>query len=63
MLRVFHGNEPSGYVWRLRIPFNEEDGFRNYLSKFQRYDRLLDARNDAPWKKWTRDSQLRRIEI
>jgi dTDP-4-dehydrorhamnose reductase len=40
-----HESEPSGYVWRLRIPFNEQDGSRNYLSKLQRYDRLLEARN------------------
>lgn len=40
-----HESEPSGYVWRLRIPFNEVDGSRNYLSKVQRYERLLEARN------------------
>ncbi|TVR55428.1 MAG: NAD-dependent epimerase/dehydratase family protein [Puniceicoccaceae bacterium] len=33
------------YIWRLRIPFNEVDCSRNYLSKLLRYDRLLDARN------------------
>lgn len=33
------------YVWRLRIPFNEVDSSRNYLSKVQRYDRLLEATN------------------
>lgn len=33
------------YIWRLRIPFNHEDGPRNYLSKLMRYDRLLDVRN------------------
>jgi dTDP-4-dehydrorhamnose reductase len=36
---------PSVYVWRLRIPFNELDGPRNYLSKLMRYARLLDATN------------------
>lgn len=36
---------PTGYVWRLRIPFCEQDGPRNYLSKLQRYERLLQARN------------------
>jgi len=36
---------PSAYVWRLRIPFNEIDGPRNYLSKLMRYPRLLDAAN------------------
>ncbi len=33
------------YIWRLRIPFNEHDSPRNYLSKVMRYQRLLDARN------------------
>ncbi len=33
------------YIWRLRIPFNEVDGPRNYLSKLMRYPRLLDATN------------------
>ena len=33
------------YIWRLRIPFNEVDGPRNYLSKLLRYTRLLEARN------------------
>lgn len=35
----------SCYIWRLRIPFSEVDSSRNYLSKIQRYDRLLDAVN------------------
>jgi dTDP-4-dehydrorhamnose reductase len=33
------------YIWRLRIPFNHIDSSRNYLSKLQRYENLLDARN------------------
>lgn len=33
------------YVWRLRIPFNEHDSPRNYLSKVVRYERLLEAEN------------------
>lgn len=33
------------YVWRLRIPFNEVDGPRNYISKMMRYDCLLRATN------------------
>ncbi len=35
----------SVYIWRMRMPFNHEDSPRNYLSKVQRYERLLDARN------------------
>ncbi len=40
-----HESVPQGYVWRLRIPFDENDGPRNYLSKVQRYENLLQARN------------------
>jgi dTDP-4-dehydrorhamnose reductase len=36
---------PQLYVWRLRIPFNEVDNPRNYLTKMLRYERLLDAAN------------------
>ena len=31
---------PDYYVWRLRIPFDEFDGSRNYLSKVQRYAKV-----------------------
>ncbi|NBV71236.1 MAG: NAD-dependent epimerase/dehydratase family protein [Burkholderiaceae bacterium] len=31
---------PDFYVWRLRIPFDELDGPRNYLSKVQRYAKI-----------------------
>lgn len=33
------------YIWRLRIPFDQHDGPRNYLSKMMRYSRLLEATN------------------
>lgn len=33
------------YVWRLRIPFDGQDGARNYLSKLQRYSRVYSAIN------------------
>lgn len=33
------------FVWRLRIPFDEVDNPRNYLTKVMRYARLLDAVN------------------
>lgn len=33
------------FVWRLRIPFNEIDSPRNYLTKLTKYARLLDAAN------------------
>lgn len=38
-------DKPSVYVWRLRIPFNEVDNPRNYLTKLQRYATLLEATN------------------
>ena len=36
---------PRCHVWRVRIPFEEEDNPRNYLCKLLRYQRLLDAEN------------------
>lgn len=36
---------PNVYVWRLRIPFNEVENPRNYLTKLMRYSRLLEAPN------------------
>jgi len=33
------------YIWRLRIPFDESDGARNYLSKVQRYAKVYDNVN------------------
>lgn len=36
---------PDVYIWRLRIPFNEIDNPRNYLTKLIRYDTLLEAAN------------------
>lgn len=35
------------YIWRLRIPFDEFDGARNYLSKVQRYARVYDNVNSV----------------
>ncbi len=35
----------QSYVWRLRIPFDEFDGPRNYLSKVQRYAKAYDNVN------------------
>jgi dTDP-4-dehydrorhamnose reductase len=33
------------YIWRVRIPFDQFENPRNYLSKLMRYSRLLDATN------------------
>jgi dTDP-4-dehydrorhamnose reductase len=36
---------PNLYVWRLRIPFDNVENPRNYLTKLMRYARLLEAQN------------------
>ncbi len=41
----------KSYIPRLRIPFDEEDSTRNYLSKLQRYNKLLDAVNSISHRK------------
>ncbi len=38
-------NFPDVYVWRLRIPFNQVENPRNYLTKLMRYNTLLEATN------------------
>jgi dTDP-4-dehydrorhamnose reductase len=35
----------KSYIWRLRIPFDEYDNARNYLSKVQRYPKVYDNIN------------------
>jgi dTDP-4-dehydrorhamnose reductase len=51
------------FLWRLRIPFNNQDSPRNYLSKLMRYEMLLEATNSisqldesirAAWACWDR---------
>ena len=37
-------NKDSSFICRLRIPFDHVDGPRNYLSKIQNYQKLLDAK-------------------
>jgi dTDP-4-dehydrorhamnose reductase len=36
---------PNVYIWRLRIPFDNVDNPRNYLTKLMRYAKLLEAEN------------------
>ncbi len=38
-------NYPNVYIWRVRIPFDQFENPRNYLTKVMRYARLLDATN------------------
>ena len=33
------------YIWRLRIPFEENNNNRNYISKLIKYEKLLEAEN------------------
>ena len=42
-------DDPSCFVWRLRIPFSNLDSPRNYLSKVMRYDTLLEAENSLSY--------------
>lgn len=39
------GATREAYIWRLRIPFDEMDNSRNYLSKVQRYSKVYDNVN------------------
>jgi UDP-glucose 4,6-dehydratase len=43
--KVVLQNNPNSYVFRLRIPFDEYESPRNYLTKLLSYDTLLDAEN------------------
>lgn len=38
-------NVGQSYIWRLRIPFDEQDSSRNFLSKVQRYAKAYDNVN------------------
>jgi len=43
--KIVKQNAPNSYIFRLRIPFDEFESPRNYLTKLLTYDKLLDARN------------------
>jgi dTDP-4-dehydrorhamnose reductase len=54
---------PNVYIWRLRIPFDNIENPRNYLTKLMRYKTLLEATNsisqlhefvDATFACWTK---------
>lgn len=40
-------NSEEHYIFRLRIPFDEEASPRNYITKLLSYDKLLDAKNSV----------------
>jgi len=55
--------EKNCYLWRLRLPFSEVDGPRNYLTKLMRYTTLADFENSlsqlneyvgAAWACWSK---------
>ena len=52
-------NHPDSYIFRLRIPFDEFECNRNYLTKLLKYDKLLNAENSlshrADFAKYTID--------
>lgn len=45
MAETMLGETPNCLVWRLRIPFDQFDHERNYISKIMRYERLLEVTN------------------
>ena len=57
--KIVKQNSPNSYIFRLRIPFDEFESPRNYLTKLLTYDKLLDARNSlshrADFAKYTID--------
>lgn len=42
---------PECLIWRMRIPFDEEDSPRNYLSKILCYDQLLEVKGSISHRK------------
>jgi UDP-glucose 4,6-dehydratase len=44
---IERGQSADYYIWRLRIPFDENDGPRNYISKLMNYDKLLSLPNSV----------------
>ena len=43
--KMISKHNPRSYIFRLRIPFDEFESSRNYLTKLLKYDTLLDAEN------------------
>lgn len=41
----------KSYIWRLRIPFDEEDNPRNYISKLLTYKKLINFENSISHRK------------
>ena len=45
MAEEYIRENPHSYIWRIRMPFDEFDNRRNYISKIISYDKALDATN------------------
>ncbi|HRJ71837.1 MAG TPA: sugar nucleotide-binding protein [Terrimicrobiaceae bacterium] len=45
MAETLLADAPECLIWRMRIPFDQFDHERNYISKLMRYDRLLEVTN------------------
>lgn len=45
MAETLLADVPDCLIWRLRIPFDQFDNERNYLSKVMRYEKLLEVEN------------------
>ena len=53
---------PKHYIWRLRIPFEENDNPRNYISKMLKYPKLLQAENSISNKQEFANACIESIE-
>jgi dTDP-4-dehydrorhamnose reductase len=60
------------FIWRLRIPFDNQEGPRNYLTKLMQYDNLLEAENSisnldefvkASWETWEKKIPFGRYNV
>lgn len=55
--------QPDCLVWRMRIPFDEIDHPRNYLTKLMTYERLLDVRGSISQLQEFARAALESLEI
>lgn len=63
--RMIMRHNPRSYIFRLRIPFDEFENPRNYLTKLIKYDTLIDVKNSlshrGDFAKYTIDSLEQKI--
>lgn len=55
-------NYSKHYIWRLRIPFEENNNSRNYISKMLKYPKLLQAENSISNKQEFVNASIECIE-